>query len=86
MSSAEVYGIAVHELGHMLGLTHNADSHSVMYFLNIDGTQFLDSKDILDLSRHHKLRAADRSVPEGRTSLSLNREPTRDAPLIVPIQ
>jgi len=54
----EIYATAVHELGHMLGLRHNADSRSVMYFLNVDGTEVLDSQDILDLSRHHQLRRA----------------------------
>jgi Matrixin len=58
MSSAEMYGTAVHELGHMLGLKHNASSHSVMYFLNVNGTEVLDRKDLSDLNTHHKLRAA----------------------------
>jgi hypothetical protein len=58
MSSAEMYGTAVHELGHMLGLKHNASSHSVMYFLNVDGTEVLDREDILALSTCHKLRMA----------------------------
>jgi hypothetical protein len=67
MSSDEIYGAAVHELGHMLGLKHNASSRSVMYFLNVDGTEVLDSKDILELSSHHKLSA--NSGQLARTSL-----------------
>jgi hypothetical protein len=63
MSSAAIYGTAVHELGHMLGLKHNASSQSVMYFLNVNGTEVLDSKDILDLSTRHMLRAA--ALPTG---------------------
>ena len=55
MSSAEIYGAAVHELGHMLGLKHNANIHSVMYFLDIEGTELLDSNDVSDLSRLHEL-------------------------------
>ena len=58
MSSAEIYGTAVHELGHMLGLKHNASSQSIMYFLNVNGTEVLDRNDILDLGRLHKLRVA----------------------------
>lgn len=71
MSSAEIYGAAVHELGHMLGLKHNASSQSVMYFLNVKGTEVLDSHDILDLSAHHELRMA--PVPLGSIDLSCLR-------------
>jgi hypothetical protein len=56
MNSAEIYATAVHELGHMLGLKHNASSHSIMYFLDVDGTEVLDGKDILELSRRYTLR------------------------------
>jgi Matrixin len=62
MSTDEVYVAAVHELGHMLGLKHNASSRSVMYFLNLNGAEILDSKDILDLSSHHKLWANSRQA------------------------
>jgi hypothetical protein len=58
MSRAEMYATAIHEFGHMLGLKHNASSHSFMYFLNVNGSEVLDEKDILDLSKRHKLRAA----------------------------
>jgi predicted Zn-dependent protease len=58
MSSAEIYAAAVHEIGHILGLKHNANIHSVMYFLDVDGTDVLDGKDILDLSRRRQLRPA----------------------------
>lgn len=58
MSSAAIYAAAVHELGHMLGLKHNASSRSIMYFLNVDGDECLDREDILELSAHHELRPA----------------------------
>jgi Matrixin len=58
MSSAEMYAASVHEFGHMLGLKHSTNSHSVMYFLDVNGTEVLDAKDILALSTHHKLRSA----------------------------
>jgi hypothetical protein len=73
MSSDEIYGTAVHELGHMLGLKHNASSRSVMYFLSVNGTEVLDSKDILDLSAHHKLCANPRQV--ARTSVRVPPPP-----------
>ena len=56
MTSGEMYGTAVHELGHMLGLRHNSSSRSIMYFLDVNGSEALDSTDVLDLSTHHKLR------------------------------
>ena len=67
MSCAELYATAVHEFGHMLGLKHNASSHSVMYFLNVNGSEVLDRNDILDLSTHHELRVA--AVPAGFPSI-----------------
>ena len=56
LSSGEIYGIAVHEIGHILGLKHNRSARSVMYFLNVDGSEALDAQDILDLSRRHRMR------------------------------
>jgi len=81
MSSAELYAAAVHEFGHMLGLKHNANIHSVMYFLDLDGTEGLDSKDVSDLRAHHQLRPAAISAgflpiqsvqPERASEASLN--------------
>ena len=56
MNNAEIYGAAVHELGHMLGLKHNTSHRSIMYFLNVDGTEVLDGEDIRELSRRHEIR------------------------------
>ncbi len=78
MSSAEIYGAAVHELGHMLGLKHNANIHSVMYFLDIEGTEFLDNNDVSDLSRLHELRQAmsskSRPLPHEEISYAVRSE------------
>ena len=73
ISSGEMYGVAVHELGHMLGLKHNESSQSFMYFLDINGTEGLDGKDIVGLSKHHKLRS---------TSVSIGLLPVEPAQLI----
>ena len=53
----ELYLTAVHEIGHMLGLKHNPNSRSVMYYLDLDGQQYLDAADLALLSSRHKLRA-----------------------------
>jgi hypothetical protein len=58
MNSVSIYAAAVHELGHILGLKHNASSRSIMYFLNVDGAECLDREDILELSAYHELRPA----------------------------
>lgn len=56
LSRTEIYGIAVHEIGHLLGLRHNTSPDSVMYFLDVNGDEVLDLKDLVALSRHHKVR------------------------------
>jgi hypothetical protein len=69
MSSTEIYGTAVHELGHILGLKHNASSQSVMYFLDVNGTDVLDRNDISEPSTRHNLRLA--TVPTGSLSIKV---------------
>jgi hypothetical protein len=56
LSANEIYAVAVHEIGHILGLKHSTSIHSVMFFLNIEGAEALDAQDILDLSRRHRIR------------------------------
>jgi matrixin len=93
MNSAEIYGAAVHELGHMLGLRHNANIHSVMYFLDLDGTEGLDSKDVSDLRAHHQLRPTAISAdflpiqtvqPERASEASFNSRRVVQTPVGVP--
>jgi len=58
LSENDLYRISVHEIGHMLGLQHNANDKSVMYFFNSDGLDWLDSTDLAALATHHRLRLA----------------------------
>lgn len=58
MGRSEMYSTAVHNIGHRFGLKHNANCRSVMYFLNVNGSEALDRKDILELRNHHQLRPA----------------------------
>jgi matrixin len=56
LSQNELYLTAVHEIGHMLGLKHNPDARSVMYFLDLEGQEYLDTTDLALLASRHKLR------------------------------
>jgi hypothetical protein len=58
LSEDDLYRISMHEIGHMLGLQHSSNAKSVMYFLDLDGLEWLDPSDLAELARHHKLRFA----------------------------
>ena len=59
MDRSEIYAAAVHEIGHLLGLKHKTNIHSVMYFLDVDGTGVLDGKDIFGAEQAPRATAAD---------------------------
>jgi hypothetical protein len=63
LTSEELYLTAVHEIGHMLGLKHNPSAHSVMYYLDLEGTEVLDPSDLTTLAGRHKLRVSSLSEP-----------------------
>jgi hypothetical protein len=56
LTKSEMYLTAIHEIGHMLGLRHNPNPDSVMYYIDLEGPEVLDSYDLTSLAAHHKLR------------------------------
>jgi hypothetical protein len=56
LNRTELYLTAVHEIGHMLGLKHNPNAGSVMYYLDLEGQEYLDSADLALLATRHKMR------------------------------
>jgi hypothetical protein len=62
LTGNELYLTAVHEIGHLLGLSHNPDGLSVMFYTNRPAATLLDETDLRALTRLHKLRR----MPENR--------------------
>jgi len=63
LTDGEMYLTAVHEIGHMLGLKHNPNANSVMYYLDLEGLEVLDSVDLAALASRHRLRITSLSEP-----------------------
>jgi hypothetical protein len=55
-SLSDLYITAVHEIGHIMGVPHNPNIASVMYFLSLGGQTCLDAVDLTAAAKHHKLR------------------------------
>lgn len=58
LTEQQMFVISVHEIGHLLGLPHNPNGSSVMYFFTLDESVWLDSTDLKALAARHKLRPA----------------------------
>lgn len=58
LTKAEIYLTAVHEIGHMLGLKHNPNPYSVMYYRDLRKHEVLDRSDLRALALRHRLRIA----------------------------
>jgi len=56
LSETALYRIAVHEIGHILGLQHSSNAMSVMYGFDLEGLEWLDATDLAALAVRHKLR------------------------------
>jgi len=63
LTREEMFLTAVHEIGHMFGLKHNPSSRSVMYYLDLEGSEVLDSQDLSTLASRHRLRASSLAGP-----------------------
>jgi hypothetical protein len=63
LSETELYRIAAHEIGHILGLHHSSNAMSVMYSFDMEGLEWLDATDLTALAAHHKLRIATLDKP-----------------------
>jgi hypothetical protein len=63
LTNMELYLTAVHEIGHMFGLKHNPSVRSVMYYLDLEGSEVLDGSDLTTLASKHKMRVASLSEP-----------------------
>ena len=63
LSTAEMYRISVHEIGHMLGLPHNSNARSLMYAFDLEDSESLDTADLALLAARHKLRISSVSQP-----------------------
>jgi hypothetical protein len=56
LSRQEMFLDSVHELGHLLGLNHNPDEASIMFFFGLDKFEWLQESDLSALSMKHSLK------------------------------
>ena len=71
LTGHQMFLIAVHEIGHLLGLPHNPSGSSVMFFLDLDRPAVLDRADLDALAGRHKLRAAFAGIGNGLTPVTV---------------
>jgi hypothetical protein len=56
LTDQELYCTAAHEIGHLIGLEHNPNVASLMYYTNGAQSDRLDETDLQNISERHKLR------------------------------
>jgi Matrixin len=64
LTKHEMFLDSVHEIGHLLGLPHNPDDSSVMFYFGLDKAASLDAADLDQLAARHQLRPRN-SLPGG---------------------
>ena len=67
LTREEMYLTAVHEIGHLLGLKHNPNPSSVMYYLDLRKHEVLDRVDLAALSSRHRLRISSIQKPDRKS-------------------
>jgi hypothetical protein len=56
LSKQEMFLDSVHEIGHLLGLNHNPNESSIMFFYGLEKFEWLEPYDLSALSVKHALR------------------------------
>lgn len=56
LSRQEMFLDSVHEIGHLLGLSHNPSESSIMYFFGLEKFEWLEPSDLSALSMKHALK------------------------------
>jgi hypothetical protein len=74
LTRQQMFVDSVHEIGHLLGLAHNPDDNSVMFYFGTDRTVSLDATDLDALAARHQLRPyvsfRNREIREVRVSIA----------------
>jgi hypothetical protein len=74
----DIYITAIHEIGHVLGLNHNKNYKSVMYWSDVDSifVMKLDNADLRALNEHHALRSGfERKLKNTHAQVTVYRPP-----------
>lgn len=56
LTRTELFLTSIHEIGHLLGLKHNASSTSIMYYTDLEGPEMLEVSDLMALRLLHRIR------------------------------
>lgn len=86
LSADEMFFVAVHELGHVLGLPHNPSAWSIMYYLKLAEPLLLNQADLRALAMRHKLRVSrlDQPLPVTLPIFSTGSRRASDSALNLP--